>query len=578
MMPSLTAAAENAKPAPGGAAWDQAEFAVMRHFSVLPCLILISTLPCAARAIDAPHRGGTLRLASLANLGTIDPQINYTSAGFRIYPLTVDGLLTFRKSGGDTSMDIVPDLAEAMPEIRDGGTTYIFKLRRGIKFSNGHEVTLADIRASFIRIFKVLSPNAQSWYSIIKGGDACVASPENCTLHGGVETDPVTNSVTIHTMRPSGEFLYQLAMPFAGILPSLTPPHDLGTTPPITTGAYIITSYDPAHGLTLTRNPYFHQWSADAQPDGYADRIEMRFGLGNEDEVNEVINGDIDYMDDFIPLDRLADLAANHTALVHIDSMPAYYFIAMNVREPPFTSRDVRRAVAMAVSRRALINLYGGPAVGRTICHMLPHDIPGSVPYCPFSKPPGPEWVAPDMAAARALVQKSGFAGSKITFISSDDQVEAGMGLYLQSVLNALGFDTKIRTLSTAINFTYMQNSHNHMQIGLGGWYQDFPHPADFLYVLGSCASFHPGSDASINIAEYCNPPLDRKMDRALALGATDPVAANALWAEADHDMTDDAPYAPLFEMSTVHIVSARAKNILFSKIYQTLLGKIWLQ
>src|SRR5580692_6516514 len=83
------------------------------------------------------HRGGILRLVSASAGGTLDPKINYTLQYWTMYQYTYDGLLTFKHAAGSDGFTIVPDLAEAMPESQNGGKTYVFKLRKGIKFANG---------------------------------------------------------------------------------------------------------------------------------------------------------------------------------------------------------------------------------------------------------------------------------------------------------------------------------------------------------------------------------------------------------------------------------------------------------
>ena len=114
-------------------------------------------------AFDAAHEGGTLHLLAESAGGTLDPQVNYTLQYWQLYQGVYDQLVTFARVGGQASNTIVPDLATAMPAVTDGGETYTFTLRSGIKFSNGQALTVADVLASFQRLFKVASPNAGSW-------------------------------------------------------------------------------------------------------------------------------------------------------------------------------------------------------------------------------------------------------------------------------------------------------------------------------------------------------------------------------------------------------------------------------
>ena len=214
------------------------------------------------------------------------------------------------------------------------------------------------------------------------------------------------------------------------------------------------------------RNPYFQQWSAEAQPAGYADRIEVRYGLQAESEVSAIENGAMDWMADPPPLDRLAEIGGQHAQLAHIHPMLAYYYVMMNNHLRPFDDARVRHAFAIAVNRRVVVNLYGGPALGTPICQLLPAGIPGHVDYCPFTRNPGQRWSAPDLVQARALVAQSGTAGMRVTLICSDRDVEHSIGVYLQSVLHDIGYDASVHAVSYTIRDSYLENSNNRVQIG----------------------------------------------------------------------------------------------------------------
>ena len=157
------------------------------------------------------HRGGTLKLLAKSAGGTLDPQVNYTLQYWQLYQAAYDGLLAFTKAGGNAAFIVVPDIATALPAPTNGGKTYVFKIRKGIKFSNGKEVTPADVVASFQRIFKVKSPTSGSFYAGIVGADACLKQPTTCTLKGGITANNAAGTVTINLTAPDPEFKYKLA-------------------------------------------------------------------------------------------------------------------------------------------------------------------------------------------------------------------------------------------------------------------------------------------------------------------------------------------------------------------------------
>src|SRR3954452_7591187 len=251
----------------------------------------------------ADHRGGTLKLLAKAAAGTIDPQINYTLAYWQLYQASYDGLLAFKKAGGDGAFQVVPDIAQSIPTPTNGGKKWVFKIRKGIKFSNGKTVTPTDVAASFRRIFKVKSPTSGTFYTGIVGASACLKKPAACTLKGGVLANDKAGTVTINLVRPDSEFKYRLAVPHASILPADAPPRDAGTKPIPGTGSYYFASYDPNKQVVLKRNPHFKQWSQDAQPTGYVDEITESFGLTVESQITAIQNGQADWTLEAPPAD-----------------------------------------------------------------------------------------------------------------------------------------------------------------------------------------------------------------------------------------------------------------------------------
>ncbi|ODN70357.1 ABC transporter substrate-binding protein [Methylobrevis pamukkalensis] len=182
-------------------------------------------------ALMEAHRGGTLVLSAVAAAGTIDPMVNYTAQFWQVFQMTYDGLLKFKQASRTEGFQIVPSLAEALPEAENDGKTYVFKLRKGIKFSNGKELTASDVVASFQRIFKISSPTSGSFYNGIVGADACIAAPADCTLEGGVIGDDAAGTVTINLTQPDAEFFAKIAVPHASIVPAGTPATDAAPVP-----------------------------------------------------------------------------------------------------------------------------------------------------------------------------------------------------------------------------------------------------------------------------------------------------------------------------------------------------------
>ncbi|MEK1863864.1 MAG: ABC transporter substrate-binding protein, partial [Rhizobium leguminosarum] len=423
--------------------------------------LILSALSAPSFAeYKAEHRGGTMRLLSRSAGGTLDPHINYTLQYWQLYQPTYDGLVTFKKAAGAEGFNVVADLAEEVPKPENDGKTYVFKLRKGIKFSDGRELGVKDVVASFQRIYKVSSPTSGSFFAGIVGADKCLAEPAKCTLEGGVVADEANSTITLNLTQPDAEIFYKLALPHAVILPADAPTQDAGSVPIPGTGPYMFTAYDPNKELVMERNPHFKVWSEDAQPDGYPDKVQYDFGLSEEAAVTAIQNGEADWTFDEIPSDRLAEIGTKNKEQVHVTPLTAWWYLPMNTRLAPFDNEKARQAVSYAIDRNALVKIFGGNVLAAPVCQVLPPGFPGHEPYCPFTKDPGAKWSAPDMEKAKQLVEESGTKGQKVTIIAEDKAISKAVGVYLQSMLTELGYQAEVKPISPNIQFTYIQNTN----------------------------------------------------------------------------------------------------------------------
>jgi peptide/nickel transport system substrate-binding protein len=516
---------------------------------------------------SAGAAGGTfLSVAKGAPSGSPDPQINYTLQEWQLLIFSHDGLVAFKRVAGTEGTKLVPDLATSIPKPTDGGKTYAFTIRKGIKFSNGKELKPSDVKYTFERLFKIgQSPNAGSWYNVIVGGDACLKTPTKCNLDQGVVVDDAKNTVTFHLTKGDPEFLDQIAVPFAFILPTGTPNKEVQIPPP-GTGPYKWVEYNPNKEMKLVRNPYFKVWSKDAQPPGNPDVIVQKFGLSGEAQVTEVENGQADWMYDPPPADRINEMSTKYASQVFVNPLTAVYYFAFNVRVPPFNNLKARQGVNFATDRNALVKIYGGPKLAVPTCQILPPSFPGYQAYCPYTKNPGSgKWTAPDMAKAQQLINASGTKGATVKVNTDTIDVDKAYGLYFVGLLNKLGYKAQLQALSPDIQYPYCQNSKNKIQFCYSSWYQDYPAASDFLNILLGCSSFVPNSNASPNIAEFCNQPIQAQMNAALQQGITDPSGANTKWAAVDKAVTDQAPWVSMFNPRYLNFVSKRVKGFQFS-------------
>jgi peptide/nickel transport system substrate-binding protein len=257
-------------------------------------------------------------------------------------------------------------------------------------------------------------------------------------------------------------------------------------------------------------------------------------------------------------------------------------YMFLNTRVPPFDDLRVRQALNYAVDRARMVESLGGPLAAQPTCQLLPPAVPGYRPYCPYTlgRSPGGAWTAPDLARARALVAASETRGTRVEVLAYDQFGRVEFGRYVVSLLRRLGFRSTLRVIPELFPdyLEYAGDSRNRAQIGTFGWYVDFASAAPFLRDLFSCSSFVPESASNLNLSAFCDSAIDATMARAAEMQASDPVRANALWAEADRALVDQAAAVPLVNQRAVGFVSEGVGNYQLHPQWLTLLDQLWVR
>jgi YVTN family beta-propeller protein len=214
------------------------------------------TLALVTHAAPATHRGGTLSVVAGGGVDSIDPGVAWSASDWQLLSMTNDGLLTYARSSYPGSAALVPDLATTLPLVQDGGRTFTFRLRRGVRYSNGIAVRPEDFRRALEREYQAGTGLAALGVHVA-GSQRCGPRHVHCRLDSGVTVDDASRTVTYHLSAPDPAFLDQLALPFGAAVPSGTAGIGPGTPPLPATGPYHIASYSPGRQVLLVRNPAF---------------------------------------------------------------------------------------------------------------------------------------------------------------------------------------------------------------------------------------------------------------------------------------------------------------------------------
>ncbi len=530
----------------------------------------------------AAHPGGSLTaVGSYAVIDTVDPA---ASTSWNVPPpqglgLTNDGLVTLDHVTGPDASRLVPDLALALPTPADGGRTYRFTIRPGIRYSTGAPLRPGDVTHSFERLFAIGSSGAPL-YSAILGAARCLRAPSRCDLSDGIVADDRTGTVTFHLTRPDPDFLYKLTVSYAYVLPASTPERQARTPLPAT-GPYVITRYVAGRELRLVRNPYFHEWSAAAQPSGYPDRITIPLGLSPAQADTAIAGGQVDFDPNLgrLPGRDAGDLLVNRRVQVHIHPALVTSFLFLNTKAPPFTQVGVRRALNLAYDRSDAVDGWGGTLAAKPACQLLPPAIPGYRRHCPDTSHPSADgrWKGTDLAQAKRLVAASGTRGMRVV-VWNDNPAPTGSieeSRLAVAALRRLGYRASLRLLPESTYFTYTGDSRNRAQVIDGGFSADYASANDFLgkFTCGQFVARH-GLDTTDD-SEFCNARFDRQVQSAALLQATQPGAAERSWSRLDRRLTDLAILVPTVTPNAVDVVSRHIHNYQYNPVWGALLDQL---
>jgi ABC-type transport system substrate-binding protein len=541
-----------------------------------------------AGAPQATHRGGTLRVLVPSDLRTplsIDwmTEDGYQWQAGQATSLVYDGLVGYRRVGGAAGATIVGVLATDAPRPSHDGRTYVFTLRRGLRYSDGRPVRPEDFRASMERYLQVTRHLFTPWFAAIVGAPRCINGRARCDLSQGIETDPRAGTITIHLTRPNGDLLHKLTQTFAFVVPSNTPRHRTGDRAPPGTGPYRFASWNAHRGGTLVRNPYFRSRAGQARPSGFADRIvvEVRGLRDIEKQIADVRRGSADVAVlaaagvTLVGPGRLGQLSAQSPGQVHSVPTATTGWMFLNVRRRPFDSLRVRRALNYATDRARIVDIEGGPEYASPTCQIVPKGFPAYQPYCPYNAQgtSGGGWTAPDVARARRLIARSGRAGERVVVWAP--AYEREIGHYFTALLDELGFAASLRVLGDDEYFRKVGDPRTGAQMGIFGWFADYISPSTFISAPFACTGLSASGSGAPNVSRLCDRQLERRIDAAL--GAQGAQAA-AAWAAADRRVVDLAAVVPHVNSRALVLTSKRVGNFQNHLQWFTLLDQLWVR
>ena len=396
-------------------------------------------------------QGGAITITYKDDVATLDPAIGYDWQNWSMIKSLYDGLMDY--APGTT--ELKPDLAESY-EISADGKTFTFKLRAGVKFHNGREMTADDVKYSLDRVTnpKTQSPGA-GFFASIAGFDD-VAGGKSESLSGVTVVDPLT--VKIELSRPDATFLHVMAINFSHVVPKEAVEQygaDFGKNA-VGTGAYKMAEWTLGQRLVFERNPDY--WRKGLP---YLDKITFEIGQEPIVALLRLQKGEIDVPGDGIPPAKFQEVMADpaQKERVVVGGQLHTGYVTMNTTMPPFDNVKVRQAVNMAINKDRIVRIINNRAVPAN--QPLPPAMPGyASDYTGY---------AYDPEGAKALLAEAGLAegfdtvlyamntdpNPRIAQAIQQDLAAIGIRAELQSLAQATVIASAMRAFSSSVSLQY---------------------------------------------------------------------------------------------------------------------------
>jgi len=451
-------------------------------------LLVVATV---ARA-DEPKQGGIFRIYhrdSPAN-ASIHEGATY-SVNVPFMPV-FNNLVIYDQSKPQNSMDdIVPDLAESWSWNEDR-TALTFKLRQGVKWHDGKPFTSADVKCTFDMLMgkspqKFRQNPRKAWYEQVS----------EVTTSGDFEA-------SFKLKRPQPSLLALLASGYTPIYPCHVSPAEMRTHP-IGTGPFKFVEFKANESIKLTRNPDY--WKKGLP---HLDGIEFTIIPNRSTAILAFVAGKFDMTfptEVSIPL--LKDVKAQApNAVCVVEPTNVNTNIIVNSSSPPFDNLDIRRAMALAIDRKAFISIMfeGQGDIGGT---MLPAPAGlWAMPKEMLEQIPG---YGPDVNAnreeARKLMQKAGYGPDKhlsVRVSTRNIPVYRDPAVILIDQLKTIYIDAELEVVETANWFSKVARKDYALGLNLTGNAVDDPDQA--FYENYACGSER-------NYTNYCNKDIEKLFD-----------------------------------------------------------------
>ena len=490
---------------------------------------------------------------------SFDPAEAYDYLGSQIVFNTAETLVTYAPNA--TAPE--PLLAASMPDVSPDGITYTFVLRAGVKFSDGTPLNAAAVKFSLERAKAFGAKDAEAAGFLLSDIRSVAA--------------PADDKVVITLVQPNVTFLSRLAYSVASIVspkayaanvltgveagPAVTAKYKTDTV--VGTGRYRIVAYQERELVDLEANPDY--WGTAPK----VKRVRLRLFAKSSELKNSLQTGEVEVAFRSLQPDE-NEFFKNRPGFKLVEGTGSgIRYLVVNVTAKPWDNVNLRRALAAAVDRKAIVDeVFKGSATA--LASIIPAAFPTSEPkwdqlYGAAAPPPTAGAKAAPAPSGKSLVDKyltaaghpAGTVPVELWYSPTHygDTEQAVAELIARSLEDTHRFTVKVRNVEWAEYAKKRQAGE--MPVFLMGWYPDYLDPDDYLEPFSNPGIFDP--------AKWDDPKMADLVQTEQR--AQDPDRRADVLRQAQSYMADQVPYIPLFQAPQVAATTDKVDGVVLDPI-----------
>ncbi|KAB1987811.1 ABC transporter substrate-binding protein [Streptomyces triticiradicis] len=505
-----------------------------------------STGPAAE--VPGAKSGGTMEVLQRDSYAHLDPGQIYVSDEGSLATLIHRGLTGYKATSDDGSKhEVVGDLATDSGTTTDGGKTWKYTLKDGIKFADGSPITSKDVRHTFERMFAPFinqgPPYIQQWLADTPGADYRKLLKDGPYkgkhLSDDILQTPDDKTIVFKFKSSHPDLPYALAMAGYAVVSAKGDTKTKYDRAPVTTGPYKIESFKSGKSMVLVKNT---NWDPKTDPirHQYVDKFNITFNQQYETSTKTLL---ADTGADQAGISFNNQVDAGNLSKVLADPklksrtvsgfQPYVGQMNINMSHPALKDKKIREAIAYALPITPFVRAYGGTDAMQVAGGLISPTVSGYDasfdPHGKIKKPAG------DPEKAKALLKEAGKVGMKLTFGYINTPEGQQYSTAMAAGLKKAGFDVQRQEIPAETYYDQVSKLDNNYDIFHTAWGADWPSASTVIPPLYDGRGI---ADGAQNYSQVNDPKVNADIDRINKI--TDPVKGAAEWEKVDQYLVKD--------------------------------------